>query len=65
MIQANGRSFEGRESMTIRQFLEREGYDITRTVVEQNGEILMKSSYDERTLKDGDVIEVVSFVGGG
>ena len=37
-----------------------------RTIaVELNEEIVSKADYDKTTLKDGDVLEVVSFVGGG
>ncbi|MEF2734888.1 MAG: sulfur carrier protein ThiS [Blautia sp.] len=33
--------------------------------VERNGEIIPKSKYEETLLSDGDVLEIVSFVGGG
>ena len=33
--------------------------------IEKNGEIVPKSKYSEVTIQDEDVIEVVSFVGGG
>ena len=37
-----------------------------RTIaVELNEEIVSMADYDKTTLKDGDVLEVVSFVGGG
>jgi len=39
--------------------------DIRTIAVELNEEIVSKSDYDKTTLKDGDVLEVVSFVGGG
>ena len=41
------------------------GYDPARIAVEINGEIVPKSAYDEKLFCDGDVVEVVSFVGGG
>ena len=34
-------------------------------VVEYNGIILDKNKYNEVTIKDNDVIEIISFVGGG
>ena len=37
----------------------------TRVAVEVNLEIAPKASYAERTLQDGDRIEIVHFVGGG
>jgi thiamine biosynthesis protein ThiS len=33
--------------------------------VERNGEIVPRDRYEECELRDGDVIEVVHFVGGG
>ena len=36
-----------------------------RIAVERNGEIIPKTSYQDIILQDGDVLEVVSFVGGG
>ncbi len=39
--------------------------DIRTIAVELNEEIVSKGDYDKTTLKDGDVLEVVSFVGGG
>lgn len=39
--------------------------DIRTIAVELNEEIVSKADYDSTTLKDGDVLEVVSFVGGG
>ncbi|MBC2425400.1 sulfur carrier protein ThiS, partial [Clostridium beijerinckii] len=36
-----------------------------RIVVELNGEIISKSQYNQINIKDGDSLEVVSFVGGG
>lgn len=41
------------------------GYDPARIAVELNGEIVPKSGYESTVLKDGDSLEVVSFVGGG
>ena len=39
--------------------------DIRTIAVELYEEIVSKADYDKTTLKDGDVLEVVSFVGGG
>lgn len=63
MIKVNGDmlDFTGK---SVRELLENEGYSLPRTAVELNGEILNRSEYD-RQLHDGDVVEIVSFVGGG
>lgn len=39
--------------------------DIRTIAVELNEEIVAKADYDKTIVKDGDVLEVVSFVGGG
>lgn len=33
--------------------------------VERNGEIIPKSLHDDTALNDNDVVEIVSFIGGG
>lgn len=65
MIIVNGVVFDDAEGMSVSDFLDREGYNKKRIAVEMNGEILMKSSLCALYLKDGDTLEVVSFVGGG
>lgn len=49
----------------VAEYLSESGYDLKRVAVELNGDILPKSQYADTLLKDNDVIEVVSFVGGG
>ena len=51
--------------MTLDAYLTATDYDISRIAVEKNGNIVPKSEYSNTILCDGDVIEVVSFVGGG
>ena len=51
--------------MTVAQYLESTSYDSKRIAVERNGDIVPKASYAEVVLQDHDVLEVVSFVGGG
>ena len=53
------------EGATVFDYLCQNGYDPKRVAVEKNGEILPKSAFDSTILSDGDVVEVVSFVGGG
>lgn len=36
-----------------------------RVVAELNGEIIKNHRWDEVVVKDGDILELVSFVGGG
>ncbi len=51
--------------MTVSQYLERTAYDPKRIAVERNGDIVPKAAYADTVLQDNDVLEVVSFVGGG
>ena len=64
MVKINGTELDA-AGKTVAQYLETTDYNRSRIAVERNGEILPKSEYDSTVLKDGDVIEVVSFVGGG
>ena len=50
---------------TVADYIATTDYDPKRIAVERNGEIVFKSQYDVTVLKDGDSLEVVSFVGGG
>lgn len=50
---------------TVSEYLASTSYDSKRIAVERNGEIVFKSQYGSTVLKDGDVLEIVSFVGGG
>ena len=50
---------------TVAEYIATTDYDPKRIAVERNGEIVFKSQYDLTVLKDGDSLEVVSFVGGG
>ncbi len=63
MVKVNGKDLDI-AGKTVREFLDEEEYPLSRIVVELNGEILPKAQYDRKFL-DGDVVEVVSFVGGG
>ena len=45
--------------------LERENFRADRVAVERNGEIVRRASFGETELGPEDVLEVVSFVGGG
>ena len=50
---------------TVEDIINEMNIDIRTIAVELNEEIVSKGDYDSTTLKDGDVLEVVSFVGGG
>ncbi|HHW20486.1 MAG TPA: sulfur carrier protein ThiS [Thermodesulfovibrio thiophilus] len=50
---------------TIAELLSELQIDPDRVVVEVNLEIVKKERFNEFTIKDGDSIEIVNFVGGG
>ena len=65
MITVNGKQIQLTSEMSVADYLEQNNYQINRIAVEMNEEILPKYSYSETMLKDGDRLEVVTFVGGG
>ena len=65
MITINGQALENQEGATLLELLEAQGYRLGVIAVEYNGKILKKEDYSEILLRDGDKLEVVSFVGGG
>lgn len=65
MITVNGKQIQLTSEMSDADYLEQNNYQINRIAVEMNEEILPKYSYSETMLKDGDRLEVVTFVGGG
>lgn len=64
MVKINGKELD-LAGKTLAEYLETTDYDPKRIAVECNGEIVPKAKYGETVLADGDVIEIVSFVGGG
>ena len=64
MICINGEIIEI-DKIVLSSYLEENGINPQRIAVELNGEILPKSQYSNTALKDGDVVEIVNFVGGG
>ena len=65
MITVNGKQIQLTSEMSVADYLEQNNYQINRIADEMNEEILPKYSYSETMLKDGDRLEVVTFVGGG
>ena len=61
MIIVNGKEINLTEDTTVAEYLDQ----VKRIAVELNGDILPKYSYSDTMLKDGDRLEVVTFVGGG
>ena len=64
MVKVNGTELD-LAGKTVSEYLATTNYDPKRIAVERNGDIVLKSQYDTTILKDGDRLEIVSFVGGG
>ena len=64
MVKINGEELNI-AGKTVAEYLATTNYDLKRIAVECNGDIVPKAQYGETILKDGDSVEVVSFVGGG
>jgi thiamine biosynthesis protein ThiS len=64
-IQVNGKSTRLEHGMTVSEFLGQKGLHPNMVVVEHNGQILRKGEFADASISDGDVLEVVHFVGGG
>ncbi len=65
MIKVNSEKLTGFEGVTVSELLKQRGYKTLYVAVELNDAILPKAQYKDTVLKDGDTLEVVSFVGGG
>ena len=65
MIRLNGRETEVAADVTIGQLVDGVVPDRSRVAVERNKEIVRREAYDRTGVGDGDVIEVVTLVGGG
>ena len=64
MVKVNGVEFDI-AGKTLSEYLALTNYEPKRIAVERNGDIVFKSQYGDTVLQEGDVLEVVSFVGGG
>ena len=64
MVKINGEPLDI-AGKTIAEYLATTNYDMKRIATELNGDIVPKDTYADTVLRDGDSIEIVSFVGGG
>ncbi len=65
MIKVNGEQIGDADGMNVAEFLEKHGFPKKMLAVECNGAIIPRAKWVETCLADGDVVEVVRFVGGG
>ena len=64
-MRVNGETLMMQEPCTLLQFLEKRNCVLDRVAVELNGDIVPKVLYESTTITNNDIIEIVSFIGGG
>lgn len=64
-IQVNGEAKDVPEGTTVRRLVEILGLTDGPVAVEKNGEIVRRAQHVTEALAEGDVVEIVHFVGGG
>jgi len=64
-IHLNGEPRDVPEGVTVVRLLELLDIKAPRVAVEVNAQVVTKSRHAETTLKPGDQVEIVTFVGGG
>jgi sulfur carrier protein len=64
-MKVNGKEFELKKQKTLDKFLDELTINKEKVVVELDGIIITKEDFSEIILKNSNVMEVISFVGGG
>lgn len=64
-LRLNGSEAEAPEGATLEVLIRRLGLPAGRIAVERNGAVVPRGQYAGVVLADGDVLEVVTLVGGG
>ena len=64
MVRINGED-KAAAGKSLCDYLQEAGYDSRAIAVEYNEVILPKQDYETTVLQDGDVVEIVCFMGGG
>jgi sulfur carrier protein len=64
-LHINGEQRDFPDGLTVGALIERLGMKADRVAVELNLEIVSRAQWQAISLKDGDKLEIVHFVGGG
>ena len=64
-IHVNGEARTSRTGATVAELLQDLDIRTERVAVELNLEILDRATFGQRQLKEGDRVEILSFIGGG
>ncbi len=65
LITVNGENSEHQNGLSISGLLESLDINMAHIAVELNKGIIPRAQFSERTLKENDCLEIVTFVGGG
>ena len=61
----NGESMEVEQGLSVSQLLAQLGIQTRAIAVEINAEVLSINAFDNRVIRTGDSLEIVTLVGGG
>ena len=64
-IQLNGESHKFEETLSVEELLKKLSIDKNKVAVELNQTVVSKQTYSNTTVVNKDVVEIVTFIGGG
>jgi sulfur carrier protein len=64
-IQLNGESFILEEDININDFLKKLTIDKNKVAIELNKNVVPKNNYSNTVITNKDIVEIVTFIGGG
>ena len=64
-IQLNGESHKFEENLSVEELLKKLSIDKNKVAVELNQTVVSKQTYSITTVVNKDVVEIVTFIGGG
>jgi len=65
MIEINGKTYSDKENIPLSELLQQLGFQLDSIIVKHNQNIVKFKQFETVVVKDGDVIKVFPFVGGG
>jgi thiamine biosynthesis protein ThiS len=65
MITVNGEPMDWHEGMTVAEILKNRNYIFRMLVIQVNGELVKRGTYDKAVVPDGADVEVIHMISGG
>lgn len=65
MIEVNGKAYHDKDNLTLSDLLQQLNYQLDSIIVKHNQNIIKFNQFPTVTVRNGDVIKVFPFVGGG